>query len=73
MLFGSAQNGKFIKYLYFSSVQLSKQNLKGANESNLYKYMITIEAADQVDTAEYSCKVGDRETKGLLTVTKSKL
>ncbi|KAF6018856.1 unc-22 [Bugula neritina] len=53
------------------SVQISKSNFKGAKESHLYKYMLTIENCDYVDSASYTCKVGDQETQGTLTITKS--
>ena len=54
-------------------MQISKSTWKGAKESNLYKYMITIDNCDHVDTGTYTCKVGDYETKGGFTVTESKL
>lgn len=47
--------------------------MKGANESHVYKYLLLIETVDQVDTASYTCKIGDRETKAQLTITESKL
>jgi len=65
--------GKIIVSFWISSVQISKSNFKGAKESHLYKYMLTIENCDYVDSASYTCKVGDQETQGTLTITKSEL
>lgn len=49
------------------------EKLDSSSQSHIFKYLLTIEPTEMDDTAEYTCKVGRRSTKGKLTVDEGKL